>query len=346
VLPSVRAALFGPGDRPGYASPRVGPGDVKAAILGHPEFAAFSTEVEAVFDGWRAAHVERLKAIDVGDKPKAIIEAIAEDLLALFADVPLIDRYDIYQHLMTYWAEVMQDDVYILAQDGWPAARRLREIVRGSDGKFTEEPDLVLGAGRGARRVKAELIPPAVIVARFFAAEREALEKLEAAAEDATRAIEEMVEEHGGEEGLLFEAMTDKGTVTVASLKARLREIKSDPVANEERDLLAKCLGLIETERGAADAAKEVKAMLDAQAAAKYGKLTDAEAQTLVVDDKWMAGMWAMVHSELDSVSHTLTTRVRTLAERYDTSLPTLCAGIEILRAKVNAHLQLMGFTL
>jgi type I restriction enzyme M protein len=117
VLPSVRGELFGPGDRAGYASQKVEPSAVKPTILGHPEFPAFSKKVADVFAGWRAAHLERLKGLVVGDKPKVLIEEIAEDLLARFAEVPLIDKYDVYQHLMTYWAETMQDDVYIVAQD-------------------------------------------------------------------------------------------------------------------------------------------------------------------------------------------------------------------------------------
>jgi type I restriction enzyme M protein len=38
--------------------------------------------------------------------------------------MPLIDKYDVYQHLMTYWSDVMQDDVYVIAQESWAAASR------------------------------------------------------------------------------------------------------------------------------------------------------------------------------------------------------------------------------
>jgi len=31
---------------------------------------------------------------------------------------PLIDHYDVYQHLMDYWAQTMQDDAYLIAADG------------------------------------------------------------------------------------------------------------------------------------------------------------------------------------------------------------------------------------
>lgn len=190
--------------------------------------------VMGVFDGWRAAHLDRLKGILVGDKPKMLIDQIAEDLLARFSEVPLIDKYDVYQHLMTYWVETMQDDVYIIAQEGWAVARQIRELVKNAEGKFTETPDIILGK----KKLKAELIPPGLIVARFYAEEWGALETPEAKVDEIGRAIEEIDEEHGSEDGLLFEAKTDRGRLTVKSVKDRLRDIKGDNTADEERAVL------------------------------------------------------------------------------------------------------------
>lgn len=188
VLPAVRDTLFGPGDRPGYLTPLVDASGVKSAILDHGEFTTFTDRVTAVFADWRAAHEGGLRGIAVGDKPKDLIAEISEDLLDRFKPVPLIDGYDVYQHLMTYWAEVMQDDTYVLVQDGWAAGKVIRELVKNANGKFSETPDITLGR----RKLKAELIPPALIVARFFAAEQAALEALEAKAEEAARAVEEL----------------------------------------------------------------------------------------------------------------------------------------------------------
>lgn len=340
VLPSMRGELFGSGDRPGYASPKVDPADVKPAILGHAEFASFSSCVNDVFVGWRAAHIERLKGIVVGDKPKHLIEEIAEDVLVRFADVPLIDKYDVYQHLMTYWAEVMQDDVYIIAQEGWAAARQIRELVKNAEGKFTETPDLTLGR----LKLKAELIPPMLIVARFYAKEQAAFEALEAKAEEISRAIEEMDEEQGGEDGLLFEAKTEKGKLTAKSVKDRLKEIRGDKTADEERLALNACLKLIEQEKQAADAAKDAKIALDTKTVQHYAKLSDAEIKLLVVEDKWLATLQADVAGEVDRVSQALTGRVKLLTERYATPLPKLVESVEALQAKLDAHLKRMGF--
>jgi type I restriction enzyme M protein len=340
VLPSVRGKLFGKGDRPGYASPKVEPSAVKTAILNHAEFAAFSSHMVDVFSGWRGAHLARLKGIAVGDKPKLLIEEIAEDLLARFEKVPLINAYDIYQHLMAYWAETMQDDVYIIALEGWSAARQIRELVKNAEGKFTETPDIVIGR----QKLVAELIPPALIVARFFAEDRAALEALEAKAEEIARTIEEMDEEHGGEDGLLFEAKSDKGKLTAKSVKGRLKDIKSDKMASEERTALKGCLKLIEEEKEASDAAKEAKIALDTKTIKQYAKLTDIEIKRLLVEDKWLVALQDDVVTELDRVSQSLTGRVKLLTERYSVPLSKLVAETDALGAKVEAHLKRMGF--
>ena len=82
---------------------------------------------------------------------------------------------------------------------------------------------------------------------------------------------------------------------------------------------------------------------LEAKLAAKYGKLSEAESKTLVVDDKWLAQLAADVQSELDRVSQALTGRIRQLADRYTAPLPQLTKEVESLAARVDEHLRKMG---
>jgi type I restriction enzyme M protein len=123
VFPNLRKTLFAPSGREGYSLSLVEASQVKATILNHPEFAAFSDRSLALYTDWRKDHEARLKEIAKGDKPKALIGMLSEDLLVRFAEADLLDRYDIYQLLMDYWADTMQDDVYVLVQDGWAAGR-------------------------------------------------------------------------------------------------------------------------------------------------------------------------------------------------------------------------------
>jgi type I restriction enzyme M protein len=46
----------------------------------------------------------------------------------------------------------------------------------------------------------------------------------------------------------------------------------------------------------------------------------------------------------MDRVSHRLTTRVMELVERYETTLPQVASRVAELDAKVNRHLEKMGF--
>ncbi len=76
---------------------------MKSAIFGHAEFTAFQQSVIQVFDAWKHANTPRMKGFDKAGYPKTLIETLAEDLLATFKAVPLLDAYAAYQHLMDYW---------------------------------------------------------------------------------------------------------------------------------------------------------------------------------------------------------------------------------------------------
>lgn len=107
--------------------------------------------------------------------------------------------------------------------------------------------------------------------------------------------------------------------------------------------MLRRWLELADRETALKRAVKEQDAALDTRAYEKYPTLTESEIKTQVVDDKWMAHLFAAVQGELDRVSQTLTGRIRELAERYATPLPTLVDEVAILAARVNGHLERMG---
>ena len=82
-----------------------------------------------------------------------MIRAISEDLLTSFHGADLLDQYDVYQILMTYWEDVMQDDAHMLVQDGWAVASTVQQLVPYKDksgtSKFREDADFEVGAGQG-----------------------------------------------------------------------------------------------------------------------------------------------------------------------------------------------------
>ena len=248
---------------------------------------------------------------------EAVIADLSEDLLAHYSGKPLIDKYDVYQHLMDYWAETMQDDCYLIAADGWKA-ETYRVIEKDKKGK---EKD---------KGWTCDLVPKALIVARYFAKEQEAIDKLEAELESITAQMTELEEEHGGEEG----AFSELDKVNKANVTARLKEIKGDKEAKDEAEVLNDWLKLATEEADLKKRLKEAEAALDAMAYAKYPKLTEAEIKTLVVDDKWLAALDAAIHGEMDRISQALTQRVKELAERYETPLPQMVSRVAELEAE------------
>ncbi len=326
VLPSVRAMLFESAGRPGYARLKLPIAEVKSAILCHTEFAAFQRKAMQQFDDWRIAAAERLSAFDKDGHPKALIEALAEELLASFRAAPLLDAYDVYQHLMDYWAETMQDDTYHIAAEGW-VAKTERIIETDKKGK------------RKDKGWTCDLIPKPLVVARYFAKEQAALDEKQAELEATAARLAEMEEEHGGEEGAL--GSLDK--IARSEVNARLKEIQGDKEAKNEAAVLKRWLDLSDSEATLKRAVKEHDAALDTLAYEKYSTLTEVEIKTLVVDDKWMASLLAAVQGELDGVSQTLTGRVRQLAERYATPLPALVDEVATLSARMDEHLERMG---
>ena len=125
--------------------------------------------------------------------------------------------------------------------------------------------------------------------------------------------------------------------------KARLKEIGRDAEDAEERKALENYAALLDKQADTKSRLKAAQDALEAKVAAKYGKLTEAEIKTLVVDDKWLAQLAADVQSELDRVSQALTGRIRQLADRYATPLPQLTEEVKTLAARVDEHLKKMG---
>ena len=332
VCPQLRKTLF-KARRTGYLDLAVEKQAIKPTIYQYPEFVTFIESMNAHFASWRGQSVIALKTLQAGFHPKALIAQMSESLLNYYADKPLIDKYDVYQHLMDYWTATMQDDCYLIAAPvneggGWKA-ETYRVIETNKKGKEVD------------KGWTCDLVPKPLIVNRYFAAQQATIREQEAKLESVSAQMTAMEEEHGGDDG----AFSELDKVNKANVTARLKEIKGDKECKEEADALNAWLKLCTQEAGLKKAIKEAEASLDALCLAKYPKLTEAEIKTLVVEDKWLTAISAAIHGEMDRISQALTQRVKELAERYETPLPQAVKQVATLEQAVNAHLERMGFS-
>ena len=332
VFPDLRRHLFAE-YRPGYSKALITTTQVKPTILNHPEFTEFAQQTIQPFNAWRDRAA--LQDIEIAWVPKTIIQCISEDLLQAYAESALINKYDIYQILMDYWAEVMQDDVYVLVQDGWQAGKTLRELVAQKGEKLKETPDLIISKSK----YKAELIPPALLVARYFKKDQEIINLIQAEQDTATQELESYIEEHSGDEGLLSDALNDKDKVTAATVKARLKQATdADEIA-----ALEQVQTLFTEEAEAKKSLKTHQEALDLEVFLKYRDLTESEIKTLIVDDKWLGSLQTNIQAEIERVTQQLANRVKELEERYAEPLPMITQSVEELSKKVAGHLKAMG---
>ena len=251
--------------------------------------------------------------------------------------------YDVYEQLMTYWHSVMHDDVFLIMNEGWAAAAKPRAAIEDKERNLSETPDLEIGTGRSKTKYKMDLIPPALIVARYFADEQARIDELNTEAEAATQAVEGYLEEHAVEEGLLAEAMDDdKITKTLATARLKAAKRESDPNADEIK-ALRHVIALYEAEAAAKKVAKEAQAALDAAVLKKYGSLTEGDVKTVVLDDKWAASIRRRIVGEVKALTPGLVARIQQLGDRYAETVADLDAELEQLEAKVESHLAAMG---
>ncbi len=338
AYPSLKSALFADSNRDKYYVLKAPKDNIKQTIFNHPEFVSFSGAMDSVFDDWKHRNTKLLKELTIGNKPKQVIQTIAEDVLRCYTDKNLLDKYDLYQHLMNYWNEVMQDDCYIIALEGWKA--EVRRIV--AENKQKKQVD---------KGWACDLVPKELVINRYFKVEKEQIDQLEADSESIAASIQEIAEEHGGEEGLLAEATTDTGKITKALVSSRLKEMgslfgksKIDEDAESEYRVLKEYLSLCEKDATISVKIKALTLELDEKLLKRYKNLTEEDVKALVVDDKWMESIQRSIKTEMDRISQRLTQRIKELAERYETPMPKQTAEITELEAKVAAHLQKMGF--
>ncbi len=341
VYETMRTDLFKKFNRKGYSQLKIANDAIKSTIFSHAEFIAYSKKVNTVFTKWKNSTVPELKNLKQEVKPKKLIHEISESLLDAFDSLRLIDNYDVYQHLMLYWSEVMQDDVYVISDDGWQAGREVYRIVKQlklKDGK-TKEKEV-----EGMEGIESKLLKPYLLIDKYFDTDKKAIEKLEADRDRSIAEMENMEEEHGTEEGLMAEAKNDKDKITAASVKERLKKIKGSKTDSEEIKLLETYIKYSDKIGELNKIIKDAQKALEQKVWDKYTTLSEDNIKTLVVDDKWISHLENSVQNEMQRISQRLTQRIKELADRYETPLPVQLEEVKAFGKKVNAHLAKMGF--
>ena len=310
--------------------------EVRSITLSHKEFEGFRDHVLDTFASWKRKTIKTLKEISKKDHPKAVIQVISDTLLDAYADVYLVDKYDIHQLLMGYWGETMQDDAHIITVDGWEAGKEVMRLKKGTNG---HRKDI-----RGLEGLEGRLVPVPLLISTYFSAEQKQIDDFNVELGAIAANMEELISEHGDEEEGLLGEVVDNSKVKKADLAKRIREIKDDKDYADELKVLDEYMQLYEREANVKASIKMVQIDLERKVIAKYPTLAVDDIRKLVVEYKWMGALQEGVRNVVDELSQRLTGRIQVLAERYKETLPVLSGDVGKLAKRVEGHLKKMGF--
>ncbi|MBL7713503.1 MAG: N-6 DNA methylase [Chitinophagaceae bacterium] len=338
LFPDLKNSLFKK-MRAGYQQLRIDPADIRLTIYHHLQFVQYRNELEQKFSKWAQQQQVYLAQLDKGIFPKQKIKEISESLLQAFKDDPLLDGYQMYEYLMEYWEEVMQDDLYTIAVEGWKGGNMWTRILikgkKGKDGKTAKDKEV-----EGLEGIEGKLIPADLLKETYFSEQCNTLREFEAKVEELKAELEEM-ELEAEVEGSVF---GDLEKVNLATVKGLLKQRKSERAPAEELAVIENYIDRNEAIASITKLIRIEKATIEKLVMDKYPKLSVKEIKEIVINKKWLNHLWQCLESEKERISQRLTQRIMELAARYATTLPELETGLSESEAKVKAHLAKMGW--
>ena len=190
-------------------------------------------EGTTVFEDWRNCVRNILLTISETTEPKQLIRELGAMILQAYLDSALLDNYDIYDCLLNYWNEKLQDDVYAIRAYGYEAAREI-EYVYATKKQKNENGETVTVADKSkVKSFEGSLIPREIMERTYFG---EWFSELQALADQLSvieGEMESLREEESGDEGLLKEALSSKGELPKANLTKRIKELEAKKTSPE-----------------------------------------------------------------------------------------------------------------
>jgi len=343
VFPKLKEKLFSP-MREGYYKLNISKDDVRNTIYADEEFSAYADKIDTAFDEWINDVDNGLRNINENVSIKEYIVELSEILIEKYADIELVDKYDVYQVLLSYWQETMADDVFVLVQDGYEAGRQTEDIYEIIEDKKAKKDKKNKEEKKKYKGWEGKLIPKAIIEKMYFAEERARIDDALAVVDETQSQLDGFIEEHTGEEGILRDYLNDKDAIDNKAVNAKLKQLKKTEPDSEDYKVLNQYCELADKIKKYTKIVKQLNATLDNAVRAKYTELSIDEIKELLINRKWYYTIFDGVKALYVTTSHNMASRISELTERYEDTLPELLTQVNDYEAKVKAHLERMGF--
>lgn len=349
VCPSLKVSLFSDNGN-GYFTLKPAKENISNAIDSDPSYKAQGAAFSAVMNGWKEEVEAKMLAVSKGARPKDLITDWSESLLGKSrGHSGLVDPYDVYDVLLNYWAETMQDDCYMVSNDGWtyPEVRAIKrkETTDKKTNKTTVKESACM-----YDEIICDLLPVDIVLSEYFKAETDAISELSTQIDSMQSEMAELVEQYtdvftfsdeeedeGEEKGL---------NIKPAEVKKAIKEAKTRELSDADVKILKQWIALSDEKTSLANDFKQKRSDLTDAVVAKYTALTEDEIKTLVVERKWLDAIIGRCEALMQSVTHHISSNVTSLTERYENTLAALAQDVADYEKDVNGYLKAMGFAL
>ncbi len=202
-----------------------------------------SNECNVLFETWRNEVKDTLLNMDADTNPKEMIRSIGVKLLHSFESVKLLDNYDVYDILLNYWNEKMQDDVYVIKASGYEAGREIEYVYAQKKQKDESGETISVDDTSKMKSFDGALISRDIIEREYFEKELLALNELREKSALIESELDEIREEESGDDGLLKEVLNEKGdSIPKANLNKQIKALeskKTSPVVDDIARLIS-----------------------------------------------------------------------------------------------------------
>ncbi len=312
--------------------------DIANTISNNDSFIQQKSIFEKSLEDWKNEVCPLMEKIGIGCRPKELIDDWSERLLSISkADASIVDAYAIYDHLMNYWTDTMQDDCYMISNDGWtftcgvPTSKdksKDKSKKKGKNNKSTYK-DIV-----------CDLLPVDVLLREFFEAERKEISQIEQKIVNYQSNIYTLVEE---ESEVFADVIDDGENINESTVKKAIKSADVDTLK-----VLNKYLDLCKKKKEVTTQLNVLQDALTIKIEKKYLSLKDKEEDIryLVVHKKWLYSIISSCRNEMRNITKQLTTEVTNLVTRYETTLSELDNDVKQYEDEVRGYLKKMGFEL
>ena len=351
VFPNLKNQIFGEYSK-GFYKLLIQKDDVHKTISENIEFLEYNKKVNNTYNEWKKIANPVLTNLNSTDSNKEIILNLSEEILEKFSKLELLDKYDVYQVLLAYWNETMNDDVLLIIQDelGYNLAKITDDIKEepkeskkakkdSAKEKKPKEPKIIGWEGR--------LIPKQIVLDAFFALEQKEIEKAEEKLSQTESEFEEFIENNSDENGYFTDYMGDDEKIDSKKITSRVKLLtKEKKTQNEEYKILNNYVDYESSIKSQKKHITELKKVLDDNCRNRYKTFTDAEIKDLLVNRKWYKAIDDGIQNLYVTVANHLTKRIVELYERYENTLSELTSKLAEEEKVVFGHLTQMGFKL